>query len=572
MKKYLAILLAAIMLVAAFAGCGNKSKGESTGYGTFRDYSTAIPSTMNWLITTDPADTNVMSYCSIYLYMDRINEAKDGWVWTLELASQFPKQLDEEGRLWEVKIRKDFKWANGDPVTIDDVIYTYQQIVDPLQQNLCAGNLSQNTYGTIKNIWEYQFGEVSSWDEVGVKKIDDYTMHIEMSEPSVSINVQRMLNQKLLYKPLYEAGKNADGTATIYGSDLDNYMSGGPFILEEWVKDAKVVLRRNPDYPYKDEIKVEYYTFQQVPDTNTALQLFANGQLDTCSVPYTSAEEYEDDPRIFEYFNDSLMFIWTNLGNPSQGGIFGNLNYREALFYGCDRQDLCDTLGFYPGLRIVKRAVIGNPLTGKPFVDFEQDYVPTVEEAYNLPKAKEYLNKALEECKISTVNMRIIYGDTATHVKGASEFLQRMYEENFDGKVKITFQVVPAAQAYQQRRWNPSNPTSFDSAVGATVPTTGDPRGSFLFYRSTYSPPRYKYADPEFDKMYNDVMNLDLETENDKIIENCQAMEKKILEERIIIPVYEKPDRVLFHERVKLPAGKYIVGFGFGTRWATISE
>jgi len=573
MKKYLAIALAVLMLVAAFAGCaGGKKNAGGKAYGTFRDYSTAIPTTMNWLITTDTAATTVLSYCSIYPYMDRIIEGTNGWEWTLELASQFPKQLDEEGKLWEIKIRKDFKWANGDKVTIDDLIYTMQMCVDPLQQNLCSTALSQNTYCTIKNIYEYLMGEVSSWDEVGVKKIDDYTMHIETTDPTVSINVQRMINLKLIYKPLYEKCMNEDRTASTYGSDLESFMSGGPFILTEWEKDAKVVLKRNPDYVFPDEIKIEAYEFRQVPDTNTALQLFENGELDKCSLSYNQWEGYEDDPRVFEYFNDSLMYFWTNLGNPTQKGIFSNKDYLDAIYYGTDRQKIADTLGVYTATRLVRKAVIGDPRTGTAFVDMEQDFVPTAAEAFDLEKAKTSFNKALEKCKLEKVKMRIIFSDTATHIRGAAEIMQKMYAEHFDNKLTVEFQVVPTAHCYSLRRWNPSNPTAFDSALGSATPSANDPRQTFSYYTSTYSPPRYKYSNPEYDAMYATVMNLDLESENDKIIAACLKMEEMILNDRVAIPVYERPEKTVFHERVTLPADGYITGFGFGTRWATISE
>ena len=58
----------------------------------------------------------------------------------------------------------------------------------------------------------------------------------------------------------------------------------------------------------------------------------------------------------------------------------------------------------------------------------------------------------------------------------------------------------------------------------------------------------------------------------DKIIAACLKMEEMILNDRVAIPVYERPEKTVFHERVTLPADGYITGFGFGTRWATISE
>ena len=147
MKKVFAIALALILVMSCFAGCGSKGKDNETGngYGTFRDYMTALPTTLNGLTNQGTATTTIASYCSAYLYMDRVKADKSGWEWTLELATQFPQQVDEEGLVWEIKIRDDFKWANGEVITVDDIIYTYQQYADPWQQNLAAANLTRNT-------------------------------------------------------------------------------------------------------------------------------------------------------------------------------------------------------------------------------------------------------------------------------------------------------------------------------------------------------------------------------------------------------------------------------------------
>ena len=62
-------------------------------------------------------------------------------------------------------------------------------------------------------------------------------------------------------------------------------------------------------------------------------------------------------------------------------------------------------------------------------------------------------------------------------------------------------------------------------------------------------------------------MRLDLYDEDDaqKIIELCQKMEKMALDDLILIPRYEKQNKVLFSERVQLPVKDYVSGFGFGT-------
>ena len=570
MKKYLAMTLAVLMLVAAFAGCSKKEE-ETKAYGWFNTCFTSATPTANALIDTGNSST-FDSLCQLSLYRDKLNETADGWEYDLNLAASWPKQVDADGYVWEVTIRKDAKWQNGDKITVDDIEFTYQMYADPKQANVDAVQLTKQKYGVIKNIAEYNLGEVASWDDVGFKKIDDYTFQVEFTEPRLQSQVHRALTCSLVHKDTYLKSMSADGTATLWGSDAENYMSCGAFILTEWENDVKAVFTRNPDYIYADEIKIEgmIYTFNT--DANARLQLFLEGKLDTCALDYTYWESYEDDPRVYEYYNDSLMYFMINVGNPAQGAILGDINFRKALFWGMDRVALADTLGVYPATRLVRRAVMGNPLTGVPFYTIPQDYVVDPYNAFDKEKANQYLDQAYEKAGQTKTTMRILISETATHIKGAAEILQKQYGENFGGKLEIKVDQKPSSVVYAERRWNPEAPEAYDSALGSLLPSATDPRDTFNFYRSDYTPPRFAWNDPDFDKLFADSMKLDLENENDAIIEACQQMEKILLDELVNVPIYERPNKVLYSTRIHLPVEEYVIGYGFGEKYMTISE
>jgi ABC-type oligopeptide transport system substrate-binding subunit len=242
------------------------------------------------------------------------------------------------------------------------------------------------------------------------------------------------------------------------------------------------------------------------------------------------------------------------------------------MFYGIDRRKLADTLGVYPATRLCRRAVIGDNLTNTPFVNLPQNFVKTAAEAFDVAKANTYLDKALEASGIKSVSQSLLISETATHIKGACEIIMKQWEDFFKGKLTATIRPLPASQAQSARRWHEDDPTSFELALGSLLPSSTNVRNTFKYYISTYNPPRVNWHSDEYDALYDATQGLDQYNPDDiKIIaEKCLAMEKILLDEVVVNPVYERPEKVLIADNVHLPVPGYIVGYGLGYTYSTI--
>ena len=84
--------------------------------------------------------------------------------------------------------------------------------------------------------------------------------------------------------------------------------------------------------------------------------------------------------------------------------------------------------------------------------------------------------------------------------------------------------------------------------------------------------PRFYWTSDKLDQLFEQSMALDLEADNAKVIELCMEMEKLMLDEMVIVPVYEIPTKVLYESNIELPAGGYIIGWGFGNMYMTMTE
>lgn len=571
MKRLISLVFALLIL----AGCTpffDKNKSEANKRGWFEDYVASPVGTFCMYNTADTVPYNMSKRCTVRLFTQLINETFDGYYYCGDLAQSAPTALNDEGTEWEIKLRQGYCWQNGVEITSDDFVYSMQQLLDPNAANSQASIISSSGYATIKNANEY-FLRKCSWSDVGIQVIDKYTLKLTTAKKVSAEALMRTFETPytmLVYKPLYESSRNENGTSA-YGTSLDKFMSAGAFYLTDWQPDAKYTFTVNTDYIYASLYSIQGINVSVIPNAATATELFLSGKLDYLSISYEQWEAFKDDPRIYEYWGNSLQYMFVNLGNPNQNGLLGNLDFRKALYYGADRTELANTIGAIPATRIAKKAVVGNPDTGTAFVEMpgSMDYVDDGYTVYNPSLAREYLTKAFEDCKLSDATMEIYYSETSTHSKPATEIMHNQYEEVFEGKLNITLRLVPSAQQFSLRRWNPDDPTAFDANIGSITSLNDSPYYTFQYYTSTYSPPRFCYSNAEFDEIFAKAA---MSEDYAEITNLCQQLEKILLDDMVVVPLYELPSKALFSQRITLPADKYINNFGFGYEYSVISK
>lgn len=179
-----------------------------------------------------------------------------------ELAAELPTVenggvvLDEDAGTMTVtwKLREDVQWADGTPVTADDVIFTYASIADPENGGWIPG--------------------IDYIDSV--EKIDDHSVVVNYNAIYTGYLTQFGGEQVVIWPAHY-----CDASQGFAAWDCARQpLSNGPFVLTEWVNGDHMTFTRNENYFESGKPEIETITVSIVPDQSVRKTMLLNGDAD----------------------------------------------------------------------------------------------------------------------------------------------------------------------------------------------------------------------------------------------------------------------------------------------------
>lgn len=471
LKKVLALVLSAALVVSAFAGCGgNSSKtstesiaasessaestestasGDSTPAASGDATATFTPKTVDAAKTIslnagmEPTGLNTLTSTyaiefSLFKHMYENLVTLDDDDNTVPGAAE-SWDYDEDTLTYTFHLRKDGVWTNGDPVTAKDFEFAWSQALNPD----VASDYAYFLY-FIKNAEKYFNGEVA-WDEVGVKVVDDYTLEVTMEQPTpyalflFSFGTLAPINQRF-----YEAVG-----ADLYSTEAQYFCTNGPFALTEWSHNDKIVMQKNDAWHGAADVEVEEIDWKIITDANAALSSFLAGDLDMVGLGTgelikqaeaagATIQSYTDGTSFYIYFNNNDQYL-------------SNVNLRRALFNAIDEQKEIDTVWQNDNEPMTSFTAPGVSATdGTSFAGKVGElYAPSRDQE----KAKEYLATALSElgCTVDdlSAHLSIDCGDSATSIAEAS-FYQEQWRQVLG--IEVTVNSMITKQGSQNRK------------------------------------------------------------------------------------------------------------------------
>jgi peptide/nickel transport system substrate-binding protein len=335
------------LLTFSLVTCAPTNKGNEAIFSVVGD-----PKTFNAVLSAE--SPNVFGY--IY----------EGLVTENPITGKKEPALAES---WEVSddkltiiftLRENLKWSDGQPLTADDVLFTYNDLyLNPKIPNNSRDSLL--------------IGE--NRQPPTVTKLDDRRIKFEIPEPyapfldSTGLGI---LPAHILRPYVEETDQEGNPKfLSIWGTDTppSEIISNGPYRLKEYVTSQRVVFEKNPYYWRKDDQEnslpyMDQIIWAIVENTDTSLLQFRSGSLDSISVTpeYFSLLKQEEERGNFTIYNGGpaygVTFITFNLNKGKRNGKplidpiksewFNNVNFRRAIAYGINRPRIVNNI--YRGL------------------------------------------------------------------------------------------------------------------------------------------------------------------------------------------------------------------------------
>ena len=200
---------------------------------------TSKPLTLNLAIANDTGSTGVLGYLF------------EGLTETSWLTDEVKPLLAEswthsdDGLTWTFSLRKDVTWHDGTRFTAHDVEFTFNRIV-----------YNEDIKSSAGATFNFRFLDeaTGTWtqERMTVTALDDYTVRCVLPVPFAPF--LRSMGTAIYPKHILEPYVD-DGTFNeVWGIDTEptEVIGTGPFTIERYVPDDRVVFSRNPHYWLKD--------------------------------------------------------------------------------------------------------------------------------------------------------------------------------------------------------------------------------------------------------------------------------------------------------------------------------
>lgn len=287
----------------------------------------------------------------------------------LDLAPQLAEDLVQvDETTYDLKLRQGIKYHNGDEMTSEDVVYTFERLWDPATKSPRA------SMGNMSNI-------------ASAEAIDRYTIRFKTKIPFGPVHTAL---QGLNFSAQEILHKASDSARSVEETRTAAPIGAGPFKYVEWTPDQRVVMEAHADY-WQGAPGLERIIWRTVPEESTRVAELLSGAVDMI---------YPVTPDFVEQLRAANMKLEIVPGssarmlmmNVREGSPFADVEVRRAMNVAIDKEAITEHI--YQGLAIPYEQVAGIGQQG-----FNQGYDPY---PYDPEAARAVLSKVTQPIELIT--------------------------------------------------------------------------------------------------------------------------------------------------------------------------
>ena len=330
-----------------------------------RPVSANLKSTLILATPSSPATFNLVLNQSAYNIFDYIYEGlltQNGLTTELEPTLAKSWEVSPNGEKIMFTLREGLKWSDGEPLTADDVVFSYNEIY--LNSKIPSG---------LKDI--LRVGKSGQFPTV--KKLDN--LRVEFSVPEPFAPFLRFAGG-LSILPAHALRKSVETVdsqgkpkfLSTWGTDTNpkEIIGNGMYRLSSYIPNQRIILEKNPYYWRKGEKGesqpyIKNIVLQIIENTDTQLLNFRSGSLDTLEVPVESYQLLKKGEKRGKYTiynggpSSGTTFLAFNLNkarnadnkpflDPIKSRWLNTKEFRQAIAYSINREVMKNN--FYRGL------------------------------------------------------------------------------------------------------------------------------------------------------------------------------------------------------------------------------
>ncbi|MBL9166901.1 MAG: peptide ABC transporter substrate-binding protein [Verrucomicrobiales bacterium] len=235
-------------------------------------------------------------------------------------------EISPDGLRYRFFLRTNALWSTGEPITSEDVVYSWRRVIDPATAADYAGQLYY-----VKNGEPISTGKIKDLTQLGVRAVHPHLVEVELENPTAFF-LELCAFRTLAVVPRQTIEKYGD--RWLMAKPLP---TSGCYTLESWRVNDKVRLRKNPKHWDAANILNEVVDLVHLESANTALNLFETGQADVIwdktLIPMELMDVLKHRPSTHFFSYLATYFVRFNVTRPP----FNDVRVRQALAMSVDK-------------------------------------------------------------------------------------------------------------------------------------------------------------------------------------------------------------------------------------------